>query len=218
MSEEVRGSFDSRALVQAWLDVERALAEAEAEVGVIPAEAAARIGREADASLYDLTALRRGIAESQHPLVPLVRALAERCGYDGGWVHWGATTQDVIDTGETRHGIKLSLYLFSMCWDRRTIADDKAPRTWAEYKAAAESYPPYNVEDTGEGRGHHSPRRARQDDSEASTPGRGDLRCPVQPGRPELLRPRASGFQPAGRRVLLLLVHPQLLERHRLHG
>jgi 3-carboxy-cis,cis-muconate cycloisomerase len=99
VSEEVRSLFDSRALVQAWLDVERALAEAEAEVGVIPAEAAARIGREADASLYDLAALRRGIAESQHPLVPLVRALAERCGDDGGWVHWGATTQDVVDTG-----------------------------------------------------------------------------------------------------------------------
>ncbi len=98
-SEEVRRAFDSRALVQAWLDVERALAEAEAEIGVIPVAAAERIAREADASLYDLAALRRGIAESQHPLVPLVRALAARCGDDGDWVHWGATTQDVIDTG-----------------------------------------------------------------------------------------------------------------------
>ena len=77
-SEEVRRAFDSRALVQAWLDVERALAEAEAEIGVIPVAAAERIAREADASLYDLAALRRGIAESQHPLVPLVRALAAR--------------------------------------------------------------------------------------------------------------------------------------------
>lgn len=98
-SEELRQAFDSRALIQAWLDVERALAEAEAEVGIIPSAAAARIGREADASLYDLTALRSGIAESQHPLVPLIRALVERCGEDGRFVHWGATTQDVIDTG-----------------------------------------------------------------------------------------------------------------------
>jgi 3-carboxy-cis,cis-muconate cycloisomerase len=98
-SEELRQVFDSRALLQAWLDVERALAEAEAEVGIIPRAAAARIAREADASLYDLAALRSGIAESQHPLVPLVRALAERCGEDGHFVHWGATTQDIIDTG-----------------------------------------------------------------------------------------------------------------------
>jgi adenylosuccinate lyase/3-carboxy-cis,cis-muconate cycloisomerase len=98
-SEEVRHAFDSSALVQAWLDVERALARAEAEVGVIPAAAADRIEREARADLYDLDALRAGIAASQHPLVPLVRALAERCGDEGGFVHWGATTQDVIDTG-----------------------------------------------------------------------------------------------------------------------
>jgi adenylosuccinate lyase/3-carboxy-cis,cis-muconate cycloisomerase len=98
-SEEVRRAFDSSALVQAWLDVERALARAEAEVGVIPAEAAERIEREADADHFDLGELRAGIGASQHPLVPLVRALAARCGEMGGFVHWGATTQDVMDTG-----------------------------------------------------------------------------------------------------------------------
>jgi 3-carboxy-cis,cis-muconate cycloisomerase len=95
---ELRAIFDSRALIQAWLDVEVALAEAQAEVGVIPTEAAARIAREADASLYDLAALRDGIAASKHPLVPLIRALVERCGEHGGSVHWGATTQDIVDT------------------------------------------------------------------------------------------------------------------------
>jgi adenylosuccinate lyase/3-carboxy-cis,cis-muconate cycloisomerase len=95
---ELRAVFDSRALVQAWLDVERALAEAQAEVGVIPAAAAVRIAAEADAARFDLEVLRQGVATSNHPLVPLVRALAERCGEDGGWVHWGATTQDIVDT------------------------------------------------------------------------------------------------------------------------
>jgi adenylosuccinate lyase/3-carboxy-cis,cis-muconate cycloisomerase len=98
-SEEVRRVFDSRALVQGWLDAECALAEAQAEVGVIPEAAAATIKLEADASRYDLDALRAGIAESQHPLVPLIRALVDRCGEDGKYVHWGATTQDIIDTG-----------------------------------------------------------------------------------------------------------------------
>jgi 3-carboxy-cis,cis-muconate cycloisomerase len=98
-SPEVRAVFDSRSLLQSWLDVERALAEAEVEAGVIPSAAAERIAREADAALYDLEAVREAIARSQHPLVPLIRSLAERCGEHGGWVHWGATTQDVIDTG-----------------------------------------------------------------------------------------------------------------------
>ena len=95
---ELRAIFDSRALVQAWLDVEVALARAQAEVGVVPAAAAERIAREADASLYDLASLRGGIAASKHPLVPLIRALVERCGELGGFVHWGATTQDIVDT------------------------------------------------------------------------------------------------------------------------
>lgn len=98
-SAEVRALFDSRALVQGWLNAERALAGAEAEVGLIPPAAAERIAREADASLYDLAALREGVALSQHPLVPLIRALADRCGEHGGYVHWGATTQDIVDTG-----------------------------------------------------------------------------------------------------------------------
>jgi 3-carboxy-cis,cis-muconate cycloisomerase len=98
-SLEVREAFDSSALVQAWLDVEQALARAEAEVGVVPVAAADRIEREARADLYDVDELRTGVAETQHPLVPLVRALAERCGDAGGFVHWGATTQDVLDTG-----------------------------------------------------------------------------------------------------------------------
>ncbi len=43
--------------------------------------------------------LRDGVAATKHPLVPLIRALADRCGDAGAWVHWGATTQDVVDTG-----------------------------------------------------------------------------------------------------------------------
>ena len=98
-SREVRRVFDSAALVQAWLDVEQTLARAEAEVGIVPAAAADRIEREARAELYDLDELGAAVSESRHPLVPLVRALAERCGDAGGFVHWGATTQDVLDTG-----------------------------------------------------------------------------------------------------------------------
>ena len=98
-TEEARRAFGDRALIQGWLDAERALALAEAEVGVIPTGAANRIAAEADAAGFDMAALREGITESQHPLVPFVRALTERCGEAGAYVHWGATTQDITDTG-----------------------------------------------------------------------------------------------------------------------
>ncbi len=98
-SDEVRSAFDDRALVQGWLDAERALAEAEAEVGLIPGWAAETIAGVCDAADFDLPAIARGIAASQHPLVPFVRELTARCGEAGAYVHWGATTQDVTDTG-----------------------------------------------------------------------------------------------------------------------
>lgn len=95
----MRRAFDTLAMVQGWLDAEAALAQAQADVGVIPTAAAQRIAEEARAERYDLAELRAGIAESRHPLVPLIRALGERCGEHGAYVHWGATTQDIMDTG-----------------------------------------------------------------------------------------------------------------------
>src|SRR5882724_9185404 len=95
----MRAVFDSRALLQSWLDVEAAIAEAEAEVGVIPTWAAERIREAADAQRYDLDELRVNMSLSQHPLVPTIRALGEAAGPAGQYVHWGATTQDVMDTG-----------------------------------------------------------------------------------------------------------------------
>lgn len=98
-SAEVRELFTDRATVDSWLRAEAALARAQAEVGEIPIEAAKRIEREARVEHFDLTALGDGIARTSHPLMPLIRALAARCGDAGGWVHWGATTQDIVDTG-----------------------------------------------------------------------------------------------------------------------
>ena len=98
-SSDMRRAFDTLAMVQGWLDAEAALAQAQADVGVIPSTAAQRIAEEARAERYNLAELRAGIAESRHPLVPLIRALVERCGEHGAYVHWGATTQDIMDTG-----------------------------------------------------------------------------------------------------------------------
>jgi adenylosuccinate lyase/3-carboxy-cis,cis-muconate cycloisomerase len=106
----MREQFDGAATLQSWLDVERALAEAEADVGEIPTAAGARIAVEARADRFDMDALAQEILTTGHPLVPLIRELVRRCGEHGAYVHWGATTQDILDTGlilQCRSGLRL---------------------------------------------------------------------------------------------------------------
>src|SRR5919201_738040 len=97
----VRALFTEDARFQSWLDVEAALAQAQAELGIIPAAAAEEITRKAQLKYLDLAAVRAGLAKTGHPLVPLVWALDRACDGDaGGYVHWGATTQNVTQTGQ----------------------------------------------------------------------------------------------------------------------
>jgi 3-carboxy-cis,cis-muconate cycloisomerase len=99
-TDELRQVFSDENLLQCWLDVEAALARAEAAIGLIPAPAAAEITRQARVERLDIEAMRRSINETAHELVPLVRQLAALCeGEAGRYVHWGATTQDITDTG-----------------------------------------------------------------------------------------------------------------------
>src|SRR5579875_2330358 len=86
---------------QAWLDVEAALARAEAELGIIPGEAAAAIARCARLEKLDRARLDAGFARTGHTIVPLVWELSRVVGEPhGGWVHWGATTQNITQTGD----------------------------------------------------------------------------------------------------------------------
>jgi adenylosuccinate lyase len=97
---ELRQLFSDKNLLQCWLTVEAALARAEAAVGLIPPEAAAEISQKARVELLDVAVIKQGIDQTTHELVPLVRQLATICeGKAGHYVHWGATTQDITDTG-----------------------------------------------------------------------------------------------------------------------
>jgi adenylosuccinate lyase len=97
----VRALFTEHAKFQSWLDVEAALAQAQAELGIIPAYAAAEITRKAHLPFLDLNAIRAGLARTGHPLVPVVWALDAACEGDaGGYAHWGATTQNITQTGQ----------------------------------------------------------------------------------------------------------------------
>jgi adenylosuccinate lyase len=86
---------------QAWLDVEVALAQAQAALGIIPEQAAVAIAKCADISLMDRARIDEGFARTGHTLVPLVWELGQLVGEPhGGWVHWGATTQNITQTGD----------------------------------------------------------------------------------------------------------------------
>lgn len=99
-TEEMAAIFSERNEVQAWLDFEAALARAEAVHGLIPDEAAREITAKADVDRLDLEALRDAIAAAVHPIMPFVRQFSAVCEAGSGqFVHWGTTTQDVLDTG-----------------------------------------------------------------------------------------------------------------------
>ena len=76
----VRALFARQYRWQCWLDVEAALAAAEAECGVIPAAAAQAIEAAATLSILDMARIERGIAVSSHPLMALVTELSAAAG------------------------------------------------------------------------------------------------------------------------------------------
>ncbi|HET8743431.1 MAG TPA: 3-carboxy-cis,cis-muconate cycloisomerase [Gaiella sp.] len=106
----MRDAVSSRAWLQAMLDTERALALAEARVGVIPADAAQAIAESCDAARFDVDRIAEEGRRVANPAEPLVRALVAEAGDAGRWVHWGATSQDVVDTAAmlvTRDALEL---------------------------------------------------------------------------------------------------------------
>lgn len=100
-SVEIEGLFSLKHRWQRWLDVEVALAEAEAEVGIIPVEAVAAIREKANIQNMDFAKINMRTLETSHPLMALVQELGDVVGEPyGGWVHWGATTQNITQTGD----------------------------------------------------------------------------------------------------------------------
>jgi 3-carboxy-cis,cis-muconate cycloisomerase len=101
-SAAMRAVCDDMACLQHMLDFEAALAGAEAATGVIPAGAAGPIATACKASSFDLAALAEAATRSGNVAIPLVKALTDKVATTdpdaARYVHWGATSQDVIDT------------------------------------------------------------------------------------------------------------------------
>ncbi len=101
-TDSMRAVFSDRARIARMLDFEAALAQAEASVGVIPVSAAGVIERRCDVDQFDVAAIGHAARDAGNLAIPLVSALTRNVAAAdagaSGYVHWGATSQDVIDT------------------------------------------------------------------------------------------------------------------------
>jgi 3-carboxy-cis,cis-muconate cycloisomerase len=109
-SDAMRAVFDERAYFQRMLDVEAALARVQAQLGIIPTDAAAAITRAARVDNLVTEELAASARNVGYPVVGLVAGLSRAAGEAGRWTHWGATTQDIMDTAtvlQIRDGLAL---------------------------------------------------------------------------------------------------------------
>ena len=145
MTHDSAPLFSTARRVQLMLDVEVALAEALAESGVIPSASVAPIRGAARADVYDVAALQAAAVSAGNLLIPLVQALRQRVAdvdaVAAGHVHWGATSQDVIDTAlvlELRFAVTAVLASLARAADgaadlaRRHVDTPIAGRTWLQ--------------------------------------------------------------------------------------
>jgi len=106
----MREVFSDLSLISRYAEVEIALAKAEARCGVIPPEAAQDIAGKTDVAALDFDLLRHETDIVGYPILPLVHQIAKQCGESGRYLHWGATTQDIMDTAvvlQLRAGLEI---------------------------------------------------------------------------------------------------------------
>lgn len=94
----MRNVFSDAGLIRKYIAVEIALAKAQSRLNVIPATAAAEIESRVKFEQLDFERLKQETENVGYPILPLVTQLAEQCEEAGKYIHWGATTQDIMDT------------------------------------------------------------------------------------------------------------------------
>ncbi len=101
-TDEARQIFCDLRRMQRWLEVETALANSQAELDIIPSEAAEEISKSAQIGNLDIDAIKQELATTNHSLIPLLSAWQEKTANDHGqYIHYGATTQDIQDTAQS---------------------------------------------------------------------------------------------------------------------
>jgi len=98
-TEPMRRIFADENRIQKYLDIEAALARAQARLGIIPQNACEEILRHCSTAEYDFSKLKTQTEHIGYPVLPVVQQLVALCRDGlGEWCHWGATTQDITDT------------------------------------------------------------------------------------------------------------------------
>jgi 3-carboxy-cis,cis-muconate cycloisomerase len=108
----MKAVWSDEATLAGWLKVEAALANVQSQLGIIPATAGAGIAAACDPARHDLDALGSAIEKASHPLTPVIASIEKAAGNHAQYVHFGATTQDIMDTGtvlQVREGLVLVL-------------------------------------------------------------------------------------------------------------
>ena len=100
-SADMRRIFHERNMVQKWLEFESAISQVQAELGLIPKEAAAEIARKSTLEHLTPEMINEFKVDAGHLIVSLIKAFAKMCGPAGEHYHVGPTTQDILDTGMT---------------------------------------------------------------------------------------------------------------------
>lgn len=128
-TKEMKRIFSDANRIQKQMDCEAALADTEAELGLIPREAADEIMRKSNVEYIDFAALREDLIKTGHPFVALVHAYKKICdGNAGEYVHWGATTQDILDTAAILQAREAYRLVFRRTEDLYRIIADQAYR------------------------------------------------------------------------------------------
>jgi 3-carboxy-cis,cis-muconate cycloisomerase len=142
-SAAMRSVCDDAVCLQHMLDFEAALARAEAATGIIPTSAADTIAKACRAGSFDLAALAEAATRSGNLAIPLVKALtAEVAKTDADaarYVHWGATSQDVIDTA-TMLGLRAAIDALRPDIDRAIAGFARLARQHRDTAAVARTW------------------------------------------------------------------------------
>ncbi|WP_294953908.1 adenylosuccinate lyase [uncultured Gilliamella sp.] len=97
-TSEMRAVWSEQNRLEKQVEVEVALAQAQGELGVIPADAAKTIVSKANAAQLSLEEIAEQAAKAKHSLMSTINALQQQVGQAGQFIHYGATTQDIVDT------------------------------------------------------------------------------------------------------------------------
>lgn len=108
---EMRAIFSDEARLQAWIDTEIALAKAQAELGIIPKGIEQELAKAAKLENLNMAEMKADFDRVGFPILPFVKQLNKACDKETArWVHYGATTQDILDTGmvlQIRNGLQI---------------------------------------------------------------------------------------------------------------